>query len=86
MPLSCKTGLIKQAFFSGTSLAAGFALEDFKDKWGSKYPDLQVWEANWANLSGFFKYPDEMRRLIYPTNAVKGFHLMLRKFTQLMMP
>ena len=63
--------------------AALYALEEFKDKWDSKYPQIyKSWEPNWAVLSGFFKYPDEMRRLIYTTNAVEGFHRMLRKFTK----
>ena len=41
-----------------------------------------MWESNWGDLSGFFKYPEEMRRLIYTINAVEGFHMMLRKFTK----
>ena len=58
-------------------------LEEFKEKWDSKYPQIyKMWESNWTDLSGFFKYPTEMRRLIYTTNAVEGFHRMLRKFTK----
>ena len=41
-----------------------------------------MWENNWNDLCGFFKYPEEMRRLIYTTNAVEGFHRMLRKYTK----
>ena len=60
-----------------------YALEEFKEKWNAKYPQIyRSWENNWADLSGFFKYPEEMRRLIYTTNAVEGFHRMLRKFTK----
>ena len=60
-----------------------FALEEFKEKWQNKYPQIyKMWETNWSNLSGFFKYPNHMRRLIYTTNAVEGFHRMLRKFTK----
>ena len=40
------------------------------------------WDANWTELSAYFKYPEEVRRLIYTTNAVEGFHRMLRKFTK----
>ena len=43
---------------------------------------LKVWNENWSEVSTFFKYPEEVRRLIYTTNAVEGFHRMLRKFTK----
>ena len=43
---------------------------------------LKVWDENWSEISTFFKYPDEMRRLIYTTNTVEGFHRMLRKYTK----
>lgn len=62
---------------------AEYRLEEFRDKWGGKYPQiLKSWDANWAELSTYFKYPEEIRRLIYTTNAVEGFHRMLRKFTK----
>jgi integrase len=74
---------LKEVYGAVSEEAALYALEEFKEKWGSKYPQIyRSWETNWANLSGFFKYPDEMRRLIYTTNAVEGFHRMLRKFTK----
>lgn len=74
---------LKEVYGAVSEEAALYALEEFKDKWGSKYPQIyRSWEANWVDLSGFFKYPDEMRRLIYTTNAVEGFHRMLRKFTK----
>jgi transposase-like protein len=60
-----------------------YHLEEFKDKWGKKYPQIaKSWEDNWASLSAYFKYPTEVRRLIYTTNAVEGFHRMLRKYTK----
>ncbi len=43
---------------------------------------LKSWDANWAELSTYFKYPKEVRTVIYTTNAVEGFHRMLRKFTK----
>lgn len=74
---------LKEVYGAVSEEAALYALEEFKDKWGGKYPQIyRSWETNWANLSGFFKYPNEMRRLIYTTNAVEGFHRMLRKFTK----
>lgn len=63
--------------------AALDALCAFGEKWGKKYPQiLKSWEANWAELSTYFKYPQEVRTIIYTTNAVEGFHRMLRKYTK----
>jgi putative transposase len=74
---------LKKVYGAVSEEAAMFALEEFKEKWNGKYPQIyKSWEANWTDLSGFFKYPGEMRRLIYTTNAVEGFHRMLRKFTK----
>ena len=42
----------------------------------------QSWRSNWANLSTYFKYPQEVRRLIYTTNAIEGFNRQLRKVTK----
>jgi len=62
---------------------AEYRLEEFREKWDKKYPQiLKSWESNWAELSTYFKYPQEVRRLIYTTNAVEGFHRMLRKYTK----
>lgn len=60
-----------------------YHLEEFSEKWNKKYPQIsKSWNENWSELSTFFKYPDEVRRLIYTTNTVEGFHRMLRKFTK----
>ena len=40
------------------------------------------WRENWANLSTYFKFPEELRRLIYTTNAIEGFNRQLRKVTK----
>ena len=62
---------------------AEYKLEEFREKWGKKYPQiLKSWDTNWAELSTYFKYPQEVRTLIYTTNAVEGFHRMLRKYTK----
>lgn len=58
-------------------------LDDFEGKWKAKYPKIsQSWRDNWANLSTYFKYPLEVRRLIYTTNAIEGFNRQLRKVTK----
>jgi len=58
-------------------------LEIFDEKWGTKYPKIAIsWRDNWANLSTYFKYPQEVRTLIYTTNAIEGFNRQLRKVTK----
>jgi putative transposase len=74
---------LKLVYGAPTLEDAEFRLEEFREKWGAKYPQiLKSWDANWAELSTYFKYPQEVRTLIYTTNAVEGFHRMLRKFTK----
>ena len=63
--------------------AALDALDVFSTKWDTKYPKIsRSWRENWANLSTYFKYPQEVRRLIYTTNAIEGFNRQLRKVTK----
>ena len=63
--------------------AALDALDAFSAKWETKYPKIsRSWRENWANLSTYFKYPQEVRRLIYTTNSIEGFNRQLRKVTK----
>ncbi len=53
------------------------------DKWGKKYPMvIKSWQENWDNLTTYFKYSAEVRRLIYTTNPIEGFHRQVRKYTK----
>jgi putative transposase len=62
---------------------AEYAKEKFREKWDKKYPSImRSWDTNWAELSTFFQYPEEIRKLIYTTNAVEGYHRMVRKYTK----
>jgi transposase-like protein len=59
------------------------ALDEFDAKWGKKYPlAVKSWRNNWPELSTFFKYPQEIRKLIYTTNAIENFNRQLRKVTK----
>ena len=59
------------------------ALDTFAEHWDKKYPKIsQSWRDNWVHLSTYFKYPQEVRRLIYTTNAIEGFNRQLRKVTK----
>lgn len=50
---------------------------------GGEYPIItKSWMDNWAELATFFKYPAELRRIIYTTNVIEGFHRQLRKPTK----
>lgn len=54
-----------------------------KEKWGKKYPIvIGSWENNWPKLSTYFKYPSNIRRLIYTTNTIEGYHRQIRKVTK----
>jgi len=74
---------LKRIYQAPSEDDALYRLEEFGEKWNTKYPQIyKSWLDNWTELSTFFKYPDEVRRLIYTTNSVEGFHRMLRKYTK----
>lgn len=74
---------LKLIYTAATLDEAEYQLEVFREKYGKRYPYiLKSWDENWPELSVFFKYPDAVRRLIYTTNPVEGFHRMLRKYTK----
>lgn len=63
--------------------AALVALQDLENTWGNKYQIvIDSWNNNWDNLSTYFDFPQEIRRIIYTTNALEGFNRQLRKFTK----
>ena len=54
-----------------------------EETWGKKYPSsVASWRNNWAQLSTYFKYPAEIRKIIYTTNAIENFNRQLRKVTK----
>jgi transposase-like protein len=58
-------------------------LEGLKEKWNKKYPMvISSWEKNWDKLSTYFKYPSGIRKLIYTTNTIEGYHRQIRKVTK----
>ena len=74
---------LKKVYGAPTLDDAEYRLEEFREKWGKKYPQiLKSWDTNWAELSTYFKYPEAVRRLIYTTNAIEGFNRQLRKVTK----
>ncbi len=58
-------------------------LLNLEEKWGEKYPIvIESWRRNWEELSQYFEYTEPIRRIIYTTNAVEGFHRQVRKVTK----
>lgn len=59
------------------------ALSDLGTAWGSKYPaSIKSWRDHWDELATMFKYLEEIRRIIYTTNAIENFNRQLRKVTK----
>ena len=74
---------LKRVYTASTEEIALLELEAFAEKWDSKYPTIsKSWNENWATLSTYFKYPEEIRKIIYTTNTVEGFNRQLRKVTK----
>lgn len=74
---------LKPVYQSANEQAASDALAAFKSKWGKKYPHaILSWERNWENLTAFFKYPMEIRNMIYTTNAIESMNSIIRKYTK----
>ncbi|MCR4718310.1 MAG: IS256 family transposase, partial [Firmicutes bacterium] len=77
------TADLKPVYKAPTEEIALAALDEFEAKWGAKYPlGVKSWRANWTELSTMFKYPPEIRKLIYTTNAIENFNRQLRKVTK----
>lgn len=59
------------------------ALEEFAKKWGSKYAyAIKSWRDNWDELTAYFDYPMEIRKIIYTTNAIESLNSSIRKYTK----
>ncbi len=74
---------LKKVYQALTIDEAEYAFEEFKEKWGSKHPIIvRSWENNWDELAAYFKYPYEIRKMIYTTNTIEAYHRQLRKVTK----
>jgi len=77
------TADLKPIYQAASEELGRMALQEFNGKWSDKYPLIvRSWENNWAELSTFFKYPPEIRKLIYTTNMIESYHRQLRKVTK----
>lgn len=74
---------LKPVYQAPDESSARSKLEGLKEKWGKMYPVvIESWENNWDRLSRYFQYPAAIRRIIYTTNMVEGFHRQLRQVTK----
>ena len=74
---------LRLVYQAATREAAEAQLRQLNEKWGDKYAiAIRSWQNNWEDLTTFFAYPAEIRRLIYTTNSVEGYHRQLRKVTK----
>lgn len=74
---------LKNVYRAVSKQQAEDELDKLEETWGKKYPVvLNSWRSNWHKLSTYFAYDAQIRRLIYTTNAVEGFHRQIRKVTK----
>ena len=74
---------LRTVYQATTKEVAEDNLDVIQAKWGKKYvPVFDSWRNNWNHLSNYFKYPDPIRRVIYTTNIIEGFHRQVRKITK----
>lgn len=74
---------LKLVYRAMTKSVAEEELAKLGEKWRTKYPIvIESWERNWEELSAYFEYTEPIRKIIYTTNAVEGFHRQVRKVTK----
>ena len=73
---------LKLIYRAATAEMAELALEQFRVKYPRHQVVADVWERNWQRVIPFFEFPEEIRKIIYTTNAVESLHMTLRKVTK----
>ena len=74
---------LKTVYKAFTKEEAELALDKMEEKWGKKYPIVfESWRNKWDNLSNYFKYPEDIRRIIYTTNIIESVHRQFRTLTK----
>ncbi len=74
---------LKAVYQAFTKEEAEDALDKLEEKWGKKYPIVfQSWRNKWNNLSLYFQYPEDIRRVIYTTNIIESVHRQFRTLTK----
>lgn len=74
---------LKKVYQASTKATAQRELDELEENWGQKYPVIiKSWRKNWEELTSYFKYSSQIRRIIYTTNTVEGFNRQIRKITK----
>jgi putative transposase len=73
---------LKPIYKAPTAEAAQEALDEFRARWPKHQVVADVWTRNWERVIPFFQFPEDIRRIIYTTNAVESLHMSLRKVTK----
>jgi putative transposase len=73
---------LKLIYRAATAEMAEMALADFRIKYPKHQVVADVWARNWERVIPFFDFPEEIRKIIYTTNAVESLHMTLRKVTK----
>ena len=74
---------LRTIYQAPTLEAAEEALAAFEERWDARFPMIsRKWRTNWANLTTFFDYPPEIRKVMYTTNAIEAMNAQLRKVTK----
>lgn len=77
------TSDLKNIYNAPTKEAAKMELDNFEQKWGEKYPyAIRSWRNNWEELTVFFDFPVEIRKIIYTTNLIENLNGKIRKYTK----
>ena len=77
------TSDLKNIYNAPTKEAAKMELDNFEQKWGTKYPyAIRSWRNNWEELTVFFDFPVEIRKIIYTTNLIENLNGKIRKYTK----
>jgi putative transposase len=73
-------GDLKPIYKAATADDAERQLSEFGEKWKKKYPAIsRLWREQWERVIPFFAFPEEVRKIVYTTNAVESLHMSLRK-------
>jgi putative transposase len=73
---------LKLIYRAATAEMAEMALAEFRVKYPKHQVVADVWARNWQRVIPFFEFPEEIRKIIYTTNAVESLHMTLRKVTK----
>ena len=74
---------LSAVYRAATLEGAQRGLDTLEKNWGERYPKvIESWRRNWPRLSCYYQYNRDIRRIIYTTNIIEGFHRQLRAITK----